>query len=250
MYGCESWIVKKADRWRIDAFKLWCWRRLLRVPWTAKRSNQTSLKISPGISLEEMMLKLKLQFIGHLMRRVDLLILIDTYWYWLWYWEGLGAGGEGDDRGWDGWMALLTQWTWVWVNSGSWWWTGRPGVLRFMGSQRVGQDWETELNWTETWTVNRVFCLEGTTQHKTVLNLKELTGSEGWCINSQISPKCLVLFYKLQQNQRTQIVWELEGNRAGSAGKESACNAWDEGSIPGLGRSLQKEMATCSSIIA
>ena len=66
-----------------------------------------------------------------------------------WCWEGLGAGGEGDDRGWDGWMASLTQWTWVWVNSGSWWWTGRPGVLRFMGSQRVGHYWATELNWTD-----------------------------------------------------------------------------------------------------
>ena len=64
-------------------------------------------------------------------------------------WEGLGAGGEGDDRGWDGWMASLTRWTWVWVNSGSWWWTGRPGVLWFMGSQRVGHDWATELNWTD-----------------------------------------------------------------------------------------------------
>ena len=63
----------------------------------------------------------------------------------LWCWEGLGAGGEGDDRGWDGWMASLTRWTLVWMNSGSWWWTGRPGVLRFMGSQRVGHDWATEL---------------------------------------------------------------------------------------------------------
>ena len=70
-----------------------------------------------------------------------------THWKRLWCWQGLGAGGEGDDRGWDGWMALLTWWTWVWVNSGSWWWTGRPGMLRFMGSQRVGTtEW---LNWTE-----------------------------------------------------------------------------------------------------
>ena len=71
-----------------------------------------------------------------------------THWKRLWCWEGLGAG-EGDDRGWDGWMASLTRWTWVWVNSGSWWWTGRPRVLQFMGSQRVGHDWATELNWTE-----------------------------------------------------------------------------------------------------
>ena len=69
-----------------------------------------------------------------------------THWKRLWCWEGLGAGGEGDDRGWDGWMASLTQWTWVWVNSRSWWWTRRPGVLQFMGSQRVRHDWATELN--------------------------------------------------------------------------------------------------------
>ena len=92
MYGCESWTVKKAEHRRIDDFELWCWRRLLRVPWTARKTNQSILKISPGISLEGMMLKLKLQYFGHLMRRVDslekTLIL-----------GGLWAGGEGDDRG-------------------------------------------------------------------------------------------------------------------------------------------------------
>jgi len=72
-----------------------------------------------------------------------------THWKRLWCWEGLGARGEGDDRGWDGWMASLTQWTWVWVNSGSWWWTGKPGVLRFMRSQRVGHDWATDLIWSD-----------------------------------------------------------------------------------------------------
>ena len=113
MYGCESWTVKKAERQRIDAFEMWCWRRLLRVPWTTRRSNQSILKISPGISLEGMMLKLKLQYFGHLMRNL-------TDWKRLWCWEGLGAGGEEDDRGWDGWMASLTRRTWVWVNSGSW----------------------------------------------------------------------------------------------------------------------------------
>ena len=80
-----------------------------------------------------------------------------TRWKRLWFWERLRAGGEGDDRGWDGWMASSTQWTWVWVNSGSWWWTGRPGVLWFMGSQRVRHDWETERNWIElTWPVFQV----------------------------------------------------------------------------------------------
>ena len=143
LYGCESWTVKKAECWRIDAFELWCWRRLLRVPWTVRRSNQSILKeISPGCSLEGLMLRLKLQYFGYLMRRVD-------SWKRPWCWEGLGAGGEGDDRGWDGWMASPTLWTWVWVNSRSCWRTGRPGMLWFMGSQRVGHDWVTELNWTE-----------------------------------------------------------------------------------------------------
>ena len=140
VYGCESWTVKKAEPQRIDAFELWCWRRLLRVPWTARRSNQSILnQISPGCSLEGMMLKLKLQYFGHLMWRVDSLEK-------LWCWEGLGAKGKGDDRGWDGWVAPPTRRMWVWVNSRSWWWTGRPGVLRFMRSQRVRHYWATELN--------------------------------------------------------------------------------------------------------
>ena len=100
------------------------------------------LNISPGCSLEGLMLKLKLQYFGHLMRRVD--SLEKTL-----MWEGLGAGGEGDDRGWDGWMASPTQWTRVWVSSGSWWRTGRPGMLWFMGLQRVRHDWATELNWND-----------------------------------------------------------------------------------------------------
>ena len=100
-------------------------------------------KISPECSLEGLMLKLKLQYFGHLMRRAD-------SFEKTWCWGRLKVGGEGDDRGWDGWMASLTQWTWVWVNSGSWWWTGRPGVLQSTGSQRVGHDWVTELNWTDT----------------------------------------------------------------------------------------------------
>ena len=141
-YGCESWTVKKAECQRIDAFELWCWKRLLRVPWTARRSNQSILKeFGPGF-IEGLMLRLKLQYFGHFMQRVDSLERP-------WYLEGLGAGREGDDRGWDGWIASATRWTWVWVNSRSWWWTRRPGMLRFMGLQRVRFDWATELNWTE-----------------------------------------------------------------------------------------------------
>ena len=140
MYRCESWTVKKAECQRIDAFELWCWRRLLRVPWTARRSNQSILKeISPGCSFEGLMLKLKLKYFGHLM-------WVLTHWKRPWSWEGLGAGEEGDDSGWDGWMASLTRWTWVWLNSRSWWWTGRPGVLQFMVSRRVRLNWATEVN--------------------------------------------------------------------------------------------------------
>ena len=134
------------------------WRRLLGVPWTARRSNQSILKeINPGCSLEGLMLKLKLQYFGHLMGRVDSLEKTLKL-------GGIGSGGEGDDRGWDGWIASPTRWTWVWVNSGSWWWTGRPGMLRFMGSQRVGHDWATELNcafWTQMssmWNVHPWKC--------------------------------------------------------------------------------------------
>ena len=142
MYGYESWTIKKAECWRIDVFELWCWRRLLEVPWIARRSNQSILKeISPEYSLEGLMLKLKLQYFGHLMQRTDSLEKTRC-------WERLKAGGERDERGWNGWMASLTQWTWVWVNSGSWWWTGRPGVLQSMGLQRVRHDWASELNWT------------------------------------------------------------------------------------------------------
>ena len=144
MYGCESWTVKKAECRRIDAFELWCWRRLLRVPWTAKGSNQSILKeISPGCSLEELMLKLKLQSFGHLMWRVDLLektLMLGGI-------EGRRRRGQQRMRWLDG---IIDWWTWVWVNSGRWWWTGRPGVLQFMGSQRVGYDWSTELNWMFT----------------------------------------------------------------------------------------------------
>ena len=97
------------------------------------------------------MLKLKLQYFGHLMRRVDS----------LWCWEGLGAGGEGDDRGWDGWMASPTWWTWVWVNSGRWWWTGRPGMLWFMRSQRVEYYWATELTDEEHLRWEKIFMRQG-----------------------------------------------------------------------------------------
>ena len=142
MYGSESWTVKKAESRKIDDFELWCW--LLRVPWTARRSNQSIRKeISPGCSWKDWCWSWNSNTLATWCKEL-------THWKKPWCLEGLGAGGEGDDRGWDGWMASPTRWTWVWVDSGSWWWTGRRGMLRFMGSQRVGHYWATELNWTKT----------------------------------------------------------------------------------------------------
>ena len=136
MYGCESWTVTKAECQRIDAFELWCWRRLLRVPWTARKFNQSILKeISP--------------------RRTDVEAGAPILWppdakNWL-VGKDLDAGRdwgqeEKGTTGWDGWMASPTQWTWVWINSRNRWWTGRPGVLRLMGSQR---SWTWLSDWTE-----------------------------------------------------------------------------------------------------
>ena len=142
MYGYESWTIKKSECQCIDAFQLWCWRRLespldckeiqpvhpkgsvLNIQWKDWCWNWNSSTLATWC--EEL---------THLKRP--------------WCWGKLEASGEGDDRGWDGWMASLTQWTWVWVNSGSWWWTGRPGVLQSMGLQRVRHNWATELNWAD-----------------------------------------------------------------------------------------------------
>ena len=136
MYGCESWTIKKAEHWRTDTFELWCWRRLLRVLWTSRRSKQSFLKISPEYSLKRLMVKLKLQYFSYLMWRTD------SFKRNLM----LGKIEGGRRRGWQKmrWLDGMTQWTWVWVDSASWWWTGKPGVLQSIGSQRVGNDWATE----------------------------------------------------------------------------------------------------------
>ena len=140
MYGCESWTIKKAEYQIIDAFELWCWRRQLRVPWTARRSNQSILKeISPEYSLEGLMLKLKLQYFGYLMRTTDsfekTLMLGKS--------EGRRRRGQQKMR----WLDVITNSMDMCLRSSrSWWWTGMPGMLQSMGLQRVGHNWATELN--------------------------------------------------------------------------------------------------------
>ena len=140
MYGCESWTIKKAEHWWIDAFELWCWRRLLRVPWTARRSNQSILKeISSEHSLKGLMLKLKLQYFGLLMRRTDSFektLMLGKI-------EGRRTRGRQRMR----WLDDFNNSMDMSLSSGSWWWTGTPGVLQSMGSQRVRYDWATKLNW-------------------------------------------------------------------------------------------------------
>ena len=134
-YGCESWTIKKAEHQRIDAFELWCWRRLFRVPWTARRSNQSILK---EISWKDWCWSWSCDTLATWFEQL-------THWSRPWSWERPTAGGEGDDRGWDGWMGSPMQWTWVWASSRIWWWTGKSGVLQFMGSQ----SWTRLSDWTE-----------------------------------------------------------------------------------------------------
>ena len=149
MYACESWTIKKAEHWRIDAVELWCWRRLLRVPWTARRSNHSILKeISPEYSLEGLMRKL--QYFSHLMRRTD------SFEKTLMLGQ-IEGGREGDNRGWDGWMASPHRWTCVWVNGHEF--EQGLGVGDGQGSLMCCRPWghkESDTNcvtnWTETLT--------------------------------------------------------------------------------------------------
>ena len=161
MYGCESWTIKKAEHWRI-AFELWCWRRLLRVckeiqPVNPKRNNQSWI------------------FIGWTDAEAETPILWPPdaknwhIWKRPWYWERLKVGAEGDDRGWDGWMASLTWWTWVWVGSGSWGWTGKPGVLLGVAWCCKELDTAEQLNWTDCWKKNFTKAIAGRKNYKLIL---------------------------------------------------------------------------------
>ena len=142
-YGCESWTTKKAECRRIDAFELWClehsWESLgLQGDPTSSSKRKSVL----NIHWKDWFWSWNSNTLATWREEL-------TYWKRPWCWERLKVGGEGDDRGWDGWMTSPTQWTWVWVNSGSWWSTGRPGMLPSMELQRVGHNWATELNCTD-----------------------------------------------------------------------------------------------------
>ena len=153
MYGCKSWIIKKTEHQRIDAFDLYCWRRLLRDPWTARRSNQSILKkINPEYSLEDWCWSWSSNPLATWFEEL-------THWKRPWCWETLKAEGEGDNRAWADWMASLTQQTWVWVNSGRWWRTGKSGELQSRGSKRIRHDLATEqeINQVSTkWTCGKI----------------------------------------------------------------------------------------------
>ena len=139
MYGCERWTIKKAEHWRIVALELWCWRRLLRVPWTARKSNESIRKSVLNIHWKDWCWSWNSNTLATWFEEL-------THWKRPWWWERLKAGREGDDRGWDGWMASLTWWTWVWASSRCWWWTGKPGMLQSMGSKEM--DITKKLNWS------------------------------------------------------------------------------------------------------
>ena len=222
MYGCESWTSsKKAECWRIDVFELWCWRKLLRVHWTARRSNQSIIKeISPEYSLDGLMLKLMLQYFGHLMWRTD----SSQHQISLWCWERLKAGAEGEDRGWDGWMASSTHWTWVWARSGSWWWTMKPGMLQSIGLQRLRHDWVTELNWIDDKYTYPKFSFSFSKTLKwfypwfesqlcsfvvnlLILILNEKIGYEDWCLEGILKNGACVKLLAQKQEGRLRVGW-------------------------------------------
>ena len=137
----SSWTIKKAEHRRIDAFELWCWRRLLRVPWTARRYNQSTLKEISVLNIhwKDWCWSSNSNTLATWCEEL-------THWKRPWCWERLKAGGEGDEGGWDGWMASPTRWTWVWVSSRSWWWDREAWCAAVHG---VAKSWARLSDWTE-----------------------------------------------------------------------------------------------------
>ena len=185
MYGCESWTIKKGERQRIAAFELWCCRRLLRVPCTTRRSNQSVLKkINPNIHWKDWCWSWNSNTLATWCEEL-------THWKRPWCWERLKAGREGDDRGQDGWMALLTQWTWVWANSGRWWRAGRPGLLQSMGLQRVAHNWPTEQQQLQFPKCSSL-CEPTTTflLYSFQRNVEKRGKGQGKCVHGHFLPPC------------------------------------------------------------
>ena len=148
IFRCERWTIKRAECQRTDTFELWCWRGLLRVLWTARRSNQPILKeINLNIHWKDWCWRWSSNTLATWYEEL-------THWKRPWCWERLKATRESADRGWDDWMASLTRWSWVWASSGSWRWTGKLGMLQSMGLQSVRHDWVTELNWISHHPIN------------------------------------------------------------------------------------------------
>ena len=190
-YGYESCIIKKAKRRRIDAFELWCWRKLLRVPWTARKSNQSILKkISPEYSLEEKMLKLKLQYFGHLSEEL-------THWKRPWCWERLKVGGEGDNIGWDGWMASPTQWTWVWASSRNCDGQGSLACCSPWGHKESDlSDW-TELNYMPG-NDDRILTTSG--KHRVYSQVRKLLKVHAYFISQKKKKNSILSIFKMCKN--------------------------------------------------
>ena len=160
IYGCESWTIKKTEHQRIDAFELWCWRRLLRIP--GLQGDQTSP------SWRKSILNIHWKDRCWSWNSNTLATWCAELTHWILMLGKINGRSEGDDRGWGGWMASLTQWTWVWASCGSWWWTGKPGMLQSMGLQRVERDWATELNWWELMSLTNFLAIPilGTFSHE------------------------------------------------------------------------------------
>ena len=200
MYGCESGTVKKAEPWRIGAFELWCWRRLLRVPWTARRSNQSILKeISPGRSLEGLMLKVKLQYFGHLMKEL-------THWKRLWCWEGLGAWGEWEDRN------DMAEWH-HWHDGHEFEWT--PGVGDGQGGLACCDSWgrrESDTTKRLNWNCNPKFRVhwKGGWAWSAWRGLRWSPGPMNSFFNSTYQAYLIRFFFYLEKLVFYGSVWKTE----------------------------------------
>ena len=233
-YTYESWTIKKAECWRIDAFELWYWRRLLRVPWTARRSNQSILKeINPNIHWMNWCWSWSSNTLATWCEEL-------TPWKRPWCWERLKMRGEGDDRGWDGWMASPTQWTWIWTNCRRWWRTRKPGMLQSKELQRAGHDWITELNWTEgnllNLTLNLLISKTGITTitniWKVVTNLESILNSRDITLLTKLRLVKAMVFPVVMYGYESWIIkkaerWRIDAFELWYSWEDSWEDSWE-----------------------